>query len=70
MLTHVGTYSGLGYFVPTGFVDRIEQATKWFAPLTEDGVFSVIRTGTGQPLPFPFPMTPINRPQSLAKQRQ
>jgi HK97 family phage major capsid protein len=53
MLSHIGTYSGLGYFVPTGFVDRIEQATKWFAPLTEDGVFNVIRTGTGQPLPFP-----------------
>jgi HK97 family phage major capsid protein len=50
---HIGTYSSLGYFVPTGFVDAVQQATKYFAPLLEDGVFNVIRTGTGQALPFP-----------------
>ena len=50
---HIGSYSSLGYFVPTGFVDRVEQATKFFAPLLEDGVFNVLRTGTGQALPFP-----------------
>lgn len=50
---HVGSYSSLGYFVPTGFADRVEQATKFFAPLLEDGVFSVIRTATGNALPFP-----------------
>ncbi len=53
MLTHVGSYSGLGYFVPTGFRQAIEQATKYYAPLLEDGVCSVITTATGQPLPFP-----------------
>lgn len=50
---HIGSYSSLGYFVPTGFVDRVEQATKFYAPLLEDGIFGVIRTGTGQALPFP-----------------
>jgi HK97 family phage major capsid protein len=50
---HIGSYSSLGYFVPTGFVDRVEVATKWFAPLLEDGIFGVIRTSTGQALPFP-----------------
>ena len=50
---HIGTYSSLGYFVPTGFVDAVEAATKYFAPLLEDGVFNVIRTASGQALPFP-----------------
>jgi HK97 family phage major capsid protein len=50
---HIGTYSSLGYFVPTGFVDAVEQATKYFAPLLEDGIFNVIRTASGQALPFP-----------------
>jgi len=50
---HIGTYSSLGFFVPTGFVNRIEQATKYFAPLTEDGIFQVIKTSTGAALPFP-----------------
>ncbi len=53
MLTHVGTYTGLGYFVPTGFANRIEQATKWFAPLTDGSVLKLMNTATAQPLPFP-----------------
>jgi HK97 family phage major capsid protein len=50
---HIGTYSSLGYFVPTGFIDRVEQATKYYAPLTEDGIFQVIKTSSGNALPFP-----------------
>src|SRR6202011_5428076 len=50
---HIGSYSSLGYFVPTGFTDAVEAATKYFAPLLEDGVFNVIRTASGQALPFP-----------------
>lgn len=50
---HVGSYSSLGYFVPTGFISRVEQATKYFAPLLEDGIFTVIRTASGNALPFP-----------------
>ena len=53
MLNHIGTYSGLGYFVPTGFVNAIEQATKWFAPLLDGSVITVMETATGQPLPMP-----------------
>jgi len=53
MLNHIGTYTGLGYFVPTGFVNAIEQATKWFCPLLDGSVITVMDTATGQPLPFP-----------------
>jgi len=51
MLNHIGTYSGLGFFVPTGFVNAIEQATKYYAPLLD--ILNVMNTATGQPLPFP-----------------
>lgn len=53
MLTHIGTYSGLGYFVPTGFTQAIEQATKWFAPLLDGSVLTILETATGNPLPMP-----------------
>lgn len=55
MLTHVGTYSGLGFLVPTGFRDSIEQATKYFCPLSDPAVSGcqVIETTSGQPLPMP-----------------
>ena len=52
-LLHLGTYSGLGYFIPTGFRNQIEEATKWFAPLTEDGVFTILSTDTGNVIPMP-----------------
>lgn len=50
---HVGTYTGLGFLVPTGFAGKIEDATKYFAPLMEDGVFGQMETATGNPIPFP-----------------
>lgn len=53
MLNHIGAYTGLGFFVPTGFVNAIEQATKYFAPLLDGSVVTVMDTATGQPLPFP-----------------
>ncbi len=55
MLSHVGTYSGLGFFVPTGFRDVIEQATKYFCPLSDPAVSgcTVIESDNGQPLPMP-----------------
>ena len=49
---HVGTYSGLGYLVPTGFSGMIEQALKYYAPLM-DGVFGTLTTATGNPVPYP-----------------
>jgi len=52
MLNHIGSYSGLGFLVPTAFADAIEVATKYYAPLSS-GVFGKIETGTGAPLPYP-----------------
>lgn len=48
---HIGSYSSLGFFVPTGFVDRVEQAKKWYSSF--DDVAQVMRTGTGNALPYP-----------------
>jgi HK97 family phage major capsid protein len=48
---HIGTYSDLGYFVPTGFVNAVEIATKWYANLMD--AFGSITTGSGNPLPYP-----------------
>lgn len=52
-IAHIGTYSSLGFLVPTGFTDRVENATKYYAPLTEPGIFTVIKTSSGNVLPFP-----------------
>jgi HK97 family phage major capsid protein len=52
VLAHIGTYTGLGYLVPTGFAGKIEDATKYYAPLM-DGVFGNLETATGNPIPFP-----------------
>jgi HK97 family phage major capsid protein len=51
VLNHIGTYTGLGYLVPTGFAGRIEQAMKYFAPLMNE--FGTLPTSSGNPLPFP-----------------
>jgi len=48
---HVGTYSGIGYFVPTSFSNAVEVATKWYANLL--GECGSIETGSGSPLPYP-----------------
>lgn len=53
LLSQIGTYTGLGFFVPAGFVYEIENALKWYAPLADPGVFQVIDTASGQPLPYP-----------------
>lgn len=52
---HIGTYSGLGYFVPTGFQNAIEQATKYFCPMSDSSVSGcdVMSTDAGNALPFP-----------------
>jgi HK97 family phage major capsid protein len=52
MLSHIGSYSGLGFLVPTGFSNQIENATKYYAPLLD--VFGHMDTSTGQPLPYPI----------------
>jgi len=52
LTSHIGSYSGLGFFVPTGFSYAVEQATKYFAPLLD--VFRRLDTATGNPLPYPI----------------
>jgi len=52
-LSRIGTYTGLGFFVPQGFVNNVEVATKWFAPLMDGTVIEILDTLTGNPLPFP-----------------
>jgi HK97 family phage major capsid protein len=53
MLTHVGTYTGLGFFVPTGFANQIEEATKYFCPFLSNDVCQMLDTATGNPIPYP-----------------
>lgn len=48
------TNTGIGYFVPAGFVYDVEQAMKYYAPFLDDNVFNVIDTATGQTLPHPI----------------
>lgn len=50
---HIGTYSGLGYLVPTGFSGQIEQAMKWYAPLYDNNVFGRLETASGNPTTYP-----------------
>jgi HK97 family phage major capsid protein len=53
MLNHLGTYTSVGFFVPTGFRNQIEQATKYFCPFLDGGVCTILETATGNPLPMP-----------------
>jgi HK97 family phage major capsid protein len=52
---HIGTYTGLGFFVPTGFRAVIEQATKYFCPLSDESVSGcqIMNTDTGNVIPMP-----------------
>lgn len=42
-----------GYFVPAGFVQDIDVATKWFAPLLDGSTIRLMETATGNVLPYP-----------------
>jgi HK97 family phage major capsid protein len=43
--------TGGGYFVPVGFVNKIEEALKFFGGMLQSS--TVMSTDTGQPLPYP-----------------
>ena len=43
--------TGGGYFVPVGFMNKIEEALKYFGGMLQ--VSTIIPTDTGQPLPWP-----------------
>jgi HK97 family phage major capsid protein len=49
--SHIGTYSDLGYFVPTGFVNALEIAEKFYCDMV--GKCGSISTGSASPLPYP-----------------
>ena len=48
MLSQIGTYSSLGYFVPTGFMQTLFAAMKKHDALFDDDVATVIRTSHGR----------------------
>jgi HK97 family phage major capsid protein len=50
-----GAYPGstTGFFVPVGFNRRIEQALKYYGPMLQNDVVTILDTDTGAPLPFP-----------------
>lgn len=48
---HIGTYSDMGYFVPTGFVNDVAIAEKWYCDMI--GLCGSLNTASGQPLPYP-----------------
>jgi len=50
-----GVASGAGVFVPVGFVQKIEDALKYFGPFLNggNGYPRIMDTDTGQPLPYP-----------------
>jgi HK97 family phage major capsid protein len=54
MLAQLGTYTGLGYFVPTGFFQTLFAAMKAHDVLFDDDAVTMIRTSTGAPLPVPI----------------
>jgi HK97 family phage major capsid protein len=43
--------SGGGYFVPVGFINRVEDALKYYGDMLN--VSTILETATGQPLPHP-----------------
>lgn len=65
LVQHIGTYTGLGFFVPTGFSNQIEQATKYFAPLLD--VFGRMNTDTGNPVPYPTSNDTTQRAQIIGE---
>jgi HK97 family phage major capsid protein len=54
LVAQLGTYTGLGSFVPTGFYGQIFQALKHADFLFDENCVTMIRTNTGNPLPVPL----------------
>jgi HK97 family phage major capsid protein len=54
LVAQLGTYTGLGSFVPTGFYNEIFQALKHVDFLFDPDCVTMIRTSTGNPLPIPL----------------
>ena len=53
MLSHIGTYSGLGYFVPTEFFNNVFNSLKQYDFLFDDDSVTMIRTSNGRAMTVP-----------------
>jgi HK97 family phage major capsid protein len=50
----IGTYSGLGFFVPTGFFARVFESMKQHDPIFDDAAFTQFRNSVGHPFTVPL----------------
>ena len=50
----IGTYSGLGYFVPTGWFANVFEAMKKHDPIFDDAAFTQFRNTVGHPFAVPL----------------
>jgi HK97 family phage major capsid protein len=64
----VGTGSLGGFFVPQGFVYKIEEAMKWFGDMLN--VAEIMDTATGQPLPYPTDNDTTNTGEIIGENQQ
>jgi HK97 family phage major capsid protein len=53
LVEQIGTYSGIGYFVPTGFFYDLRMAMKHYEPLFDAENVTLIETVTASPIPLP-----------------
>lgn len=53
MLSHLGTYTGLGYFSPTSFFDGVFNSMKAYDFLFDDDSVTMIRTANGRVMTVP-----------------
>jgi len=53
LTSQIGTYTDLGYFVPTGFFPELFRAMKAHDALFDEDFCTVIKTTNGRPLPIP-----------------
>jgi HK97 family phage major capsid protein len=54
MLTQLGTYTGLGYFIPTGFFPTLFRALKAHDCLFDESAVTLIKSKTGAPFAIPL----------------
>ncbi len=53
LISQIGTYTGLGFFVPTGFMPKFWRAMAAHDALFDDDCVTVHRTKDGRPFPVP-----------------
>jgi HK97 family phage major capsid protein len=53
-ITRIGTYTGLGFFVPTDFFPSVFASLKAHDALFDDAACTLIKSTNGRPLPIPL----------------